>query len=168
MSQTVITPEILEATPEPEPFEGLIDLSRSLQAIARHIFDPLCERRGLNRLPALILLHLHRAPGQPPSHLSFALHAQRANIASALRALESQGLVATVPSETDKRSRVVYLTEAGRQEAEDLSDDLDAARFQLETRVPPENRELLVRAWGTLRETFATLAKELDEETRRS
>ena len=163
MSETVtVVPELLEATPEPAPFEGLIELSRNLQAIARGVLDPTCESQGLNRLSALVLLHLYQSPNQLPSHLSFALHAQRANIASTLRGLTEQELIVVSPSETDRRARIVNLTDKGYAQAEKLASQLEEERRKLEDRIPPEHRERLLEGWCALQATARTIANELE------
>ena len=141
----------LDATPLEPPFEDLIELSRDLQAIGNATLDPIGRKYGLNRLALFTLLNLDRLPDQTPSHLSAALHAKRANIASTLRNLEYKGLIAIGVSETDKRHRLVNLTDKGRETVVSAEADLNEARAELLDRVPTESLEQLMEAWHTFR-----------------
>lgn len=162
-AETAGDPVILEATPLAPPFEDLIELSRDLQAIGNATLDPIGRKYGVNRLGLFTLLNLDRLPDQTPSHLSAVLHAKRTNIASTLRNLEYKGLITIGASETDKRHRLVNLTEKGREVALAAESDLNDARTALLDRVPTESIEQLMEAWQTFRTIAHDVAASVEE-----
>ncbi|WP_245304230.1 MarR family winged helix-turn-helix transcriptional regulator [Hoeflea olei] len=62
-----------------------------------------------------IILHLVRVgDGATPLALANAMNVSKATISHSLQVLEKRGFIETRPSATDARSKLVFLTEAGR------------------------------------------------------
>lgn len=59
------------------------------------------------------LNHIAEQPGISPSQLSQIMFCDKSNVTRLLRGLESDGLVACLPHESDGRTKRLYLTEAG-------------------------------------------------------
>ena len=61
-----------------------------------------------------IILHLTRiGDGKTPLSLASAMQVTKATMSHSLKVLEKRGFIQTLPSETDARSKNVYITEAG-------------------------------------------------------
>lgn len=62
-----------------------------------------------------IMNHLVRlGDGKPPVRIASAMQVTKATMTHSLAVLEKRGLIETRPSAEDARSKLVYLTEAGR------------------------------------------------------
>lgn len=62
-----------------------------------------------------IMNHLVRlGDGRPPVRIASAMQVTKATMTHSLTVLEKRGLIETRPSAEDARSKLVYLTEAGR------------------------------------------------------
>jgi MarR family transcriptional regulator, transcriptional regulator for hemolysin len=64
--------------------------------------------------------------------------------------LEAAGLAERRPSSTDRRARVIGVTEAGRRTVEQADAVLDRVREDVLGALPADEREVFLRALGTL------------------
>jgi MarR family transcriptional regulator for hemolysin len=64
--------------------------------------------------------------------------------------LEAAGLAARRPSSTDRRARVIVVTEAGERKVTHADKVLDRVREDVLSAVAPEDRDAFLRALGTL------------------
>lgn len=64
--------------------------------------------------------------------------------------LEAAGLAERRPSSTDRRARVIVVTEAGEQKVAEADTVLDRVREDVLNAVAPADREAFLRALGTL------------------
>ena len=97
------------------------------------LFAAALQRRiqPLGRAPAqfMVLLELWREDGRTQADLVAALDVEQATMANTLARMERDGLVVRRASETDRRSRLVFLTEFARgleAQAKDAARSLNA------------------------------------------
>jgi MarR family transcriptional regulator for hemolysin len=64
--------------------------------------------------------------------------------------LEAAGLAERQPSSSDRRARVIVVTEAGERKARDADRVLDRVRADVLSELPPDDRDAFLRALGTL------------------
>jgi len=64
--------------------------------------------------------------------------------------LEAAGLAERRPSSTDRRARVIAVTPAGEQHVREADKVLDRVREDVLSALPPEDRDVFLRALGTL------------------
>lgn len=71
---------------------------------------------GMTVAQFTVLNHCVRVgDGKSPAALARAFQVTKATMTSTLQRLESKGLIAVTPDVTDGRSKIVHITEAGRQ-----------------------------------------------------
>ncbi|PHR23354.1 MAG: MarR family transcriptional regulator [Hoeflea sp.] len=69
---------------------------------------------GLHPSHFAIIAHLTRVgDGKTPLAIANAMQVTKATMSHSLKVLEKRGLIQTLPSETDARSKQVFLTQAG-------------------------------------------------------
>lgn len=90
-----------------------LHLQRAARAIARR-FDEALKPVGLSNGQYSLLVALNRPEPPRMSEVAFVLALDRTTLTANLKPLERRGLVAIVPDATDRRSRRLVLTEAGR------------------------------------------------------
>ncbi|MFD4375250.1 MarR family winged helix-turn-helix transcriptional regulator [Streptomyces sp. NPDC058486] len=83
-------------------------------------------------------------------------------------ALEKAGLAERKPSSTDRRARIIAVTEAGARVAEESRRIVDGVHAQALDSLPDEEREALVRALGRLAEGHLKTPAEGPAATRRA
>lgn len=86
---------------------------RAARALARH-FDEVLKPAGLTNQQFSLLMALNRPEPPPMGSVSRLLAMDRTTLTAALKPLERRGLVRTEPSPTDRRSRLLSLTQAGK------------------------------------------------------
>lgn len=64
--------------------------------------------------------------------------------------LEAAGLAERRPSETDRRARVIAVTEAGERKIREAEEILDRVREDVLSTIPANERRVLLRALGQL------------------
>ncbi len=128
------------------------------------IIHQLSRTRLERRLPEGIILahfsvlsHMVRTTdGKSPSTLARILQVPRANMTNTLGGLEKGGYIAVEPNPRDGRSKLVYLTEAGRQliqgavekfvpELDQLGERFDISKLASVMPVLSELREVMDR-----------------------
>jgi DNA-binding MarR family transcriptional regulator len=87
---------------------------RAARALARH-FDDVLKPVGLTNQQFSLLMALNRPSPPPMAPVADLLAMDRTTLTAALKPLERRGLVLTEPSPNDRRSRLLCLTEAGKQ-----------------------------------------------------
>lgn len=85
--------------------------------ILRKAFSDYCSRRlaGIGLSPGLLyfLLYMGKHPGCTPGELARAISMDAGHTARSVGRLEQSGFLIQKPSETDRRSRRLYLTDKG-------------------------------------------------------
>ncbi|HTY70619.1 MAG TPA: MarR family transcriptional regulator [Alphaproteobacteria bacterium] len=142
-----------------------VDLSVLQQTVGFHVhmfdvtqYQKFYERFGERAFtPAIIstMAVIRQNPGIRHGALSDALMIQRPNMTSLLNELEREGYVSRRPSQTDKRSVAIYLTDRGeRAVARMLESILTLDRAMTAGLTAPERKALLAllqKALGTSR-----------------
>lgn len=90
-----------------------LHLQRAARAIGR-LFDEALKPVGLTNGQFSILMSLNRPVAPKLSDLARFLAMDRTTLTANLKPLERRGLVCVTPDETDRRSRRLSLTDAGR------------------------------------------------------
>jgi DNA-binding MarR family transcriptional regulator len=85
---------------------------RAARALARR-FDEVLRPAELTNQQFSLLMALNRPAPPPMGPVAKLLEMDRTTLTAALKPLERRGLVRIQPSEVDRRTRLVVLTEAG-------------------------------------------------------
>ena len=107
--------------------------------------DALLERQGFGRAHHRVLYFVNLRPGMPVADLLDILKITKQSLARVLRQLIDNGYVEQKTGHADRRQRLLFATEKGRQFFASLSVSqatrIDAAVAAL----PPESRKLVIR-----------------------
>jgi DNA-binding MarR family transcriptional regulator len=98
-----------------------------------------------------LLGYLYHNPGVSQARVGKALDIQRANLVTLLDELEQRQLLRRAPSHDDKRSRVLNLTEQGKDFTERLLDINVRAEGDLDRIIGEENRAHLITLLRAIR-----------------
>lgn len=85
---------------------------RAARALARR-FDKALKPFGITNGQFSLLMSLNRPEPPPLSAVADLLAMDRTTLTAALKPLERDGLLKVIPSEKDRRARLLLLTEAG-------------------------------------------------------
>lgn len=105
------------------PFETTIEVrdtclclhaQRAARALARR-FDAALRPTGLTNGQFSLLMSLNRPDPPPLAPVAQLLAMDRTTLTAAMKPLERRGLVEVLVNESDKRSRLLVLTDAGRE-----------------------------------------------------
>jgi DNA-binding MarR family transcriptional regulator len=118
--------------PAAEYFVAASALFRTYQAVTAR-FDEALSEFDLTRTGYLLLatLFLSGNRARPLSYLSRHLLMHPTTITLVVDQMEQRGLVERIRHETDRRSILVHLTDAGREVADQATEALAAAKFGL-------------------------------------
>lgn len=100
-----------------------------------------------------------RNPGLTQTQVAEALGIQRANFVALLDTLEARGLARREAVASDRRSYALHLTEEGQALLGRLQQLVVEHERQLEQRIGPENRDLLLDLLGRLARPEAAAAR---------
>lgn len=107
--------------------------------------DALLERKGFGRAHHRVLYFVNLKPGMPVADLLGILKITKQSLARVLRQLIDNKYIEQRPGEVDRRQRLLYATEKGRQLFETLSatqtSRIDAAIAAL----PPEGKRTVLK-----------------------
>jgi DNA-binding MarR family transcriptional regulator len=107
--------------------------------------DALLERQGFGRAHHRVLYFVSIKPGMPVADLLDILRITKQSLARVLRQLIDSGYIEQKTGDADRRQRLLYTTEKGRQLFEVLSatqtSRIDAAMAAL----PPEGKRTVLR-----------------------
>jgi DNA-binding MarR family transcriptional regulator len=87
---------------------------RAARALARH-FDDVLRPAGLTNQQFSLLMALNRPEPPPLGPVAKLLAMDRTTLTAALKPLERRGLVRVEPSLSDRRTRLLVLTDAGSE-----------------------------------------------------
>lgn len=129
-----------------------------------NIIDLLCKTLvgkilpdGVHPSHFAIILHLVRlGDGKTPLSLAGAMEVSKATMSHSLKVLEKRGFIQVRPREDDARSKLVFLTEAGR---EFHSQAIAASARTFGSFLSEEHRQMMVEALPAL----VAIRKLLDE-----
>jgi DNA-binding MarR family transcriptional regulator len=112
-------------------------LIRRLQQIAVAIFMAETVEYGITPMQYSALLAVRNHKGIDQTTLTEIIAFDRSTIGEVVKRLESKGLVKRAVSATDRRTRLLYITPAGRRLLSRLRKVVDAAQVKI---VEPLNR----------------------------
>ena len=107
---------------EPEKFLGYL-IRSSGRAFANNVNKKIKEK-GLNITIEHVglMFKISHAPGSSQQELSCYFFKDKTTIARVLTTMEKNNMVLRVPSEKDKRTNLLYLTNKGKEVLEQLAD----------------------------------------------
>eukprot|EP00659_Diplonema_papillatum_P000225 gene225-345_t len=118
--------------------------------------DEMLERRGLSRVHQRIVFFIARYPALSVKELLELLGVSKQALNMPLRQLQEMHLVDSVASETDKRKRLLELTEEGRR----FEQSLRREQVKLLQRAFAEAGETAVEGWLAVNKALRVLAVE--------
>jgi DNA-binding MarR family transcriptional regulator len=110
---------------------GAVTSIMRVQQILLARLNSLLEPLGLTfaRYEALMILYYSRRGSLPLGKMGDRLQIHRTAITNIVDRLEKDGLVERVPHESDRRTTLAQITEAGRKTAKQATTELNADRF---------------------------------------
>jgi DNA-binding MarR family transcriptional regulator len=91
-----------------------LHVQRAARALARR-FDTALKPLGLNNGQFSLMMALNRPEPVPMGPVATLLAMDRTTLTAAIKVLERRSMVETMPDPKDRRSRLMRLTEDGRQ-----------------------------------------------------
>lgn len=89
-------------------------LIHDVSRLRRTVFDRWLSPSGITRSQWWVLAFLSREDGMPQTHLADQLDVGKVALGALIDRLEASGFVRRVASTTDRRVKLVYLTDDGR------------------------------------------------------
>ena len=91
-------------------------IGRSMKVIDYFIMDRFTENGiGLTKVQWLLLKILYEMNGESQHNLAFLTNRDKASLTRLLTTMEKKNLVARIPSETDQRVNLIYITTNGKK-----------------------------------------------------
>ncbi|SDR51315.1 transcriptional regulator, MarR family [Rhizobiales bacterium GAS191] len=119
-------------------------LIRRLHQIHVSIYLQICERFGTTPVQSSVMQVLQRRPGIDQATLGSEIGLDRTNTSSVLARLEKRGIVKREIAVEDRRTKLAFLTEEGREMIGDMQSYIDAAHAKLLEPLPKSEREKFV------------------------
>ena len=122
------------------------DLGALFARITRRLLDaeqPLLEAHGLSMWAYIALSHLARRPAATQLVLAQAMRHDKTRLIGLLDELEGDGLITRTVDPTDRRARIVTLTEAGEARHAAARADIRAMEDELLKDVDPGDQTRL-------------------------
>jgi DNA-binding MarR family transcriptional regulator len=122
------------------------DLGALFARITRRLLDaerPLLEAHGLSMWAYIALTHLARKPAGTQLVLAQAMRYDKTRLIALLDELEHDGLITRTVDPTDRRARIVTLTEAGEARHAAARADVRAMEDELLKDVNPADQTRL-------------------------
>ncbi len=126
-----------------------LHVQRAARALARR-FDDALRPFGLTNGQFSLLMSLNRPDPPPMGPVATLLAMDRTTLTAALKPLERRGLVRISPDPSDRRSRVLILTEEGRQALADALPVWKSTHQEIEKSIPGIDPEQLRKGLKSL------------------
>ncbi len=146
----------MPASPRPDAL--LRDITRLYETAQRHT-AACCA--GTTYTQCITLTTLGRIQPVSLLGLAHALGYEKSWMSRVIDRLVAEGLVAKRPDANDRRGVVVSLTDAGEQRLSALNDTLNDHAERLMQRIPPDDRDTVIRALSLLRDALYADAHDL-------
>ncbi|WP_430782793.1 MarR family winged helix-turn-helix transcriptional regulator [Actinoplanes sp. G11-F43] len=117
-------------------------LSRRLLAIEQ----PILDRHGVPMWSYAVLTALSEGPTRSQASLATAIGADKTRLIPVLDDLQRRGLISREPDPTDRRVRLLSLTESGQRIHGTIHTEIRAAENALLSDLPQADREAFVRS----------------------
>jgi DNA-binding MarR family transcriptional regulator len=141
------------STPDPSDEDDRRDLAAMMVAIGRALTAgerPILEAHGLSMWAYVVLVALADEPVRTQAALADAIRADKTRIIPVLDDLQQRGLIERSPDPSDRRSRLLSLTAAGRQLHRAARSGIRAYERRLLDRLSPAQRSGLLGALAAL------------------
>lgn len=119
----------------------IIELMRRFMLDMRDSWTEGCRRLGLSAPAAHVMTLLEQGP-HPMRDLAAALNIDASYVTAIVDSLESAGLALRRADPTDRRVRVIEITDRGHAALHDLFEDLSASNLLLARLTLDQRREL--------------------------
>src|SRR5579863_5549536 len=113
-----------------------LHVQRAARALARR-FDEVLRPFGLTNGQFSLLMSLNRLEPPPMGPVASLLAMDRTTLTAALKPLERRGLVKVLPGSSDRRARVLKLTDKGRRLLARAVPVWESAHREIESLMPP-------------------------------
>lgn len=107
---------------------------------------PILEAHGLAMWAYAVLLHLDDQPVRTQAALAEAIGADKTRIIGVLDDLAARGLIERRPDPSDRRIRLLSITDAGRRLRDAAQSEIQAAEDDLLRRLTPAERTTFLSA----------------------
>lgn len=132
---------------------------RRLQQIAVAIFLEETQDFGITPVQFAALTAIHREPGLDQRTLAGRIGFDTSTLGSVIDRLEARGLVVRSNSPTDRRVRLLHLTDAGVTLLRDIDPSMRKAQLRMLAPLPPEQRLVFMDMLRTLLEANNVLSR---------
>lgn len=107
--------------------------------------QPILERHGVSMWAYAVLTALRESPMRTQAALAAGIGADKTRLIPVLDELQKRGLIVREPDPTDRRVRLLDLTDAGRRTYEAIRAEIRAGEAELMAALPPGDRDTFVR-----------------------
>ena len=132
---------------------------RRLQQIAVAIFLEETQDFGITPVQFAALTAIHHEPGLDQRTLAGRIGFDTSTLGSVIDRLEARGLVMRSNSPTDRRVRLLHLTDAGVTLLRDIDPSMRKAQLRMLAPLPPEQRLVFMDMLRTLLEANNVLSR---------
>lgn len=132
---------------------------RRLQQIAVAIFLEETQDFGITPVQFAALTAIQREPGLDQRTLAGRIGFDTSTLGSVIDRLEARGLVVRSNSPTDRRVRLLHLTEAGTTLLSDIDPSMRKAQLRMLAPLAPEQRLVFMDMLSTLVEANNVLSR---------
>lgn len=132
---------------------------RRLQQIAVAIFLEETQDFGITPVQFAALTAIHREPDLDQRTLAGRIGFDTSTLGSVIDRLEARGLVVRSNSPTDRRVRLLHLTDAGVTLLRDIDPSMRKAQLRMLAPLPPEQRLVFMDMLRTLLEANNVLSR---------
>jgi DNA-binding MarR family transcriptional regulator len=129
------------------------ELAAMFARIARRLIDaerPVLEAHGLTMWQYVVLSQLAREPAQTQLALARAISYDKTRLIALLDSLEAEGLVSRMPDPSDRRGRIVTITDRGEKRRAAAAHDIRTMEDSVLEPLSPSVRTGLLKALGAL------------------
>jgi len=119
-------------------------LFRRMQQIAVALFIEECKAFDLTPVQYAALIAIHTHPGIDATRLSAVIAFDRSTLGSVIERLEAKKLIDRMPSDEDKRVKLLYLTKAGAVILRDIMPSVEKAQARMLQPLKPTDRKVLL------------------------
>ncbi|MBP1848424.1 DNA-binding MarR family transcriptional regulator [Rhizobium petrolearium] len=120
-------------------------LIRRAHQISWAIFLDECEEFALTPVQYAALVSIDAVPGTDATRISNMIAFDRSTIGNVLDRLEKRGLIERRPSQTDRRQRLVFLTDQGSRLLADCKEAVDRVQNRIVGVLSRSEREIFLK-----------------------
>ncbi|GAB2585879.1 putative transcriptional regulator, MarR family protein [Paractinoplanes abujensis] len=108
--------------------------------------QPILDRHGVSMWAYAVLTALRESPMRTQAALAAGIGADKTRLIPVLDELQKRGLIEREPDPSDRRVRLLDLTDAGRQVHQAIQSEVRAGEADLLAAFPPADRDGFLRA----------------------